>query len=581
MPGFLSKFAAMVKKYPLSSLFILILLVSFVWQLNWRNQHFQECDSAVPFDVLTNYPGSTWSYINNFNLPGKILSPTKAARLLNTKFGKKIGQIFWPGQTPADQTAKLAATNPVYLWHNLLFGKITSWRLPYAVQSGFALALGSTYSFAQGFFYGLVNQPHAAFEAFMSNGLVLTVLLFHLSVLVMFFTFLALGLDELPSALASVWALFAISQYEQGFSLGSPVWYTFSAALWLYFCLKYYRRPKFLLIISLVTAVVAWVNYLIVVYWLALMLAVGFQYFGKSGFWKNLWKLLWSQWLAILMIFLSTALFFVPGQGKRGNIMFSSFWMDIYYLFGNFFTWYLHVTWLAVLQFLLGVAAMVIFFHWLYKPSPDQNPALNFFRRLALGFIAALLLFRLTNMLGFAPNRQVLFISPLIFMGAAVALQLTVKKIPVLRRPLAGMFLLLCFAVLGFLAVHARRADVRDVAANIHIGNEVSAVVIRDCSYNLKYKTYNRPVPTFFVEQASFAAGNTYLFLSQTNPALPDISSQKPAGSLTYRLLSQSAVETNAYFMAFTPGMNRFPWTRPNNLYEAEFKVISAAVKTP
>ena len=569
------KFLGFCKQHPITVLLVAVVAASFFYQASFRNKHFQECDSALPFELMAHYPASTWAMVENFNLPGKILSPVKAQKLLNTKIGSAIGNWLWPGQPQASKAAKLSAFNPVYAWHNLVFGRIARLKLPYWLQSGFAMGFGSTYPFAQGVFYSLVNSPVAAYEAFMSHGLILTLLLFHLPVLFIFFVALALGIEELPAALASLWMLFAISQYEQGFGLGSTVWYIFSASVWLYVCFKYYNRPKFLTIISIATAVLAWFNYLIVVYWLALMLAEGFKHLKRPINYKGLLTLAWSQWLAIVMIFASTALFFQPGQGKRGNIMLASLGQDIYYIVGNFFTWYEHVAWLAFLQFALGLVVILIFFYQLYKPSFGENLQLKFFRRLSLGFIVALLFFRLTNMLGFAPNRQVLFISPMIFLAAALALQIILKKIPLFNKPAAALVLVFILSGLGFLSVHARRTDDVDQTAQIAVGSEVKAVVVRDCSYNLIYKTYNRSVPTGFLEDAKLEPGKTYLYLSQTNPFVAAINSYGKAHNLTYQILNQSTKETGSYFLAFTPGMSRFPWTRPNNLYLAEFKVLT------
>jgi len=73
--------------------------------------------------------------------------------------------------------------------------------------------------------------------------------------------------------------------------------------------------------------------------------------------------------------------------------------------------------------------------------------------------------------------------------------------------------------------------------------------------------------------------GQTYLYLSQTTAFEKELELYKDAYNFNVQVLSNYENVNPTYFVAYNPDPKRFPFSRPNSLYETKFKVLSVTKK--
>ena len=206
---------------------LILTCMSLIIHLNNRNNHFQEADSTIVYPALYDFPKFAYQFSSDF------YSPKPGLKIL------KDGYI----------------------------GAVSNLSLPHALKSFFALPFGTTYTAGVGLVYGLVTNASSSYEQFMSNSLIVTILIFHLSIVLLFFILKRSGIKSLAALIVSMLFMFSISLYSYSYSLYGANWNIFSGLLWLAILLISFENKHRTWIISLATGILVFFNYLIVFYW--------------------------------------------------------------------------------------------------------------------------------------------------------------------------------------------------------------------------------------------------------------------------------------------------------------------------
>ncbi|MDP1729062.1 MAG: hypothetical protein Q8L27_02570, partial [archaeon] len=193
------------------------------------------------------------------------------------------------------------APPPLKEIRRFLINTIDNLKLPWAIKSFFALGFGSTLSPGPALFYGLINNSGASFEDFISSNLVLTLAIFHISTILLFFILRKIKIRAPIALLGSLLFLFAISSYSYAYSLYSLIWNVFTSLVWMISWLYLKNQNKSFQKISLLTAALLFFNYFIVFYWAALMMVTVF-YPKKEESEENSFKMFLIMFLIILLI---------------------------------------------------------------------------------------------------------------------------------------------------------------------------------------------------------------------------------------------------------------------------------------
>ncbi len=561
-----------IKSNPITFAVLAIIFASFVYQASFRNRHFQECDSAGVYDLLYTFPqsGLTFYAIAYPNGSG-VISKQQAEKILESKYLQTIVEPILKKYPKEFIVSRLANTGPVQAFRFALISAISSLHLPHFLQSLFALPLSSTYPMASGLLYGLISGPRTDYADFMSRVLFLNILVFHLSVILLYYAGRKLNISEFASGISALLMLFSISLYSSGFSAGSPVWMIFGSMAWLYILVKNISSPNLEKNISLASAVLIFFNYLVGLFWIAFIVSL----FLKTPRPKFLEVIKKQKW-ALIAFVICGILFYPPGQGVRSVLSVGTFFSDFYYTILNFFSWYNQSPQIDMLQFILGLGFLAGIFWLLIKQAKKHAP---FETVMGLIFIIYLILV-MVKLLGFGPIRQMAFLAPPIFLGLSLLFGHISTRPKHIRHGMALKFLALFgLTVLGFAAVRARHAQTTDITPQIVVEKDIEQIGIHDCSVNWIHTNWNSNASVDFINPKQFEPGKTFLYLSQTIPFDTAMVEWQKKWDIDFTLQSSKKIITEAYFMAYNPNFSRFNFTRPNNAHMAKFIINSVQPK--
>lgn len=566
---------------PVLTLFFLILTASLFWHLNFRNQHFQECDSSGVYFLLQDFPKSGLMYATLAYPQGHILSTQNAQRILNIPFIHKLSSSYFAKYSKEEMVSRLSTVNPFALWRYAEITTVSLVHLPYFLQSTFALPLSSTYSAGTGLIYGLTTNKNISYETFMSNILFINILFFHICVTLLVLILKKLKVSDMSSTLAGLLMLFSISMYSQGYSAGSVLWIFGSELGWIYLVLKYAEKEDFLKKVSIISAILIFFNYLIALLWAGLMLVTFYKQFQKSKkILPEIKYLFKSQSIALIFISICAILFYQAGQGNRGNTSINTFFSDLYYIVLNFFSFYTHSQFWNTFQFIFGLGLILVFIFILFKKDFwNQSQALKQFWNLTIGFFAIFFAFTLVGILGFAPVRQLLMLAPFIFIASGITINYLFTLLPIKVQNTFGILIIICLITAGAFSLKIRKIDALDRTANIKLDQDLSLAGVYDCSFNLTERNWHSNIPVDFINPRQFEVGKNYLYLSQTLPFETALKDWQNKYNINLSTLNSNTIITETYFLAHNPNYKAYLFTRPNNLYEVKFKVNSISAK--
>jgi hypothetical protein len=522
------------KNVPL--LFLLLVLGgSFFLHAGWRTQHFQECDSSSVYGAIKDVSGITASI---------------SAKAASAGGGDK------------------GLYDTIKGWRLRIRTSLLTMPLPHAITSALALPFMSTYSFGSGLAYFLLVGGNASYEGFMSGALLITLLLFHTSVFLVYWISCRCGLSKGVSLLASLLMLFSISMYSYGYHLGSTVWNYSTELIWLAILVRYWQHPKILSRISVTTAILIFFNYLIMLFWLSFLAVKGVQRMKKN---ENIVlavvRLATSQWVAILAIGACAFLFYPPGQGNRVSTSATTFLSDFYYVVLNFFSFYNANRILDVVQFGVGFSLLCGGVWWMLCRRDVKSPAWGF-AKIALALLGVFILAAFGGILGFAPSRHILFLAPVIFMGVAGSLQ------SILKQPKAYVYACAFISIIGFSSLFLRHELVRAAMIPGRILTdlqEVRGLVVQHCSTDTLYRVWPIVALDLSNEINQLQKGE-YIYGSQMMSLDQAALNWRDMGyDVRYAVLENGVAGESAYFTAYSTYADRLG--PKNQIFFSRFKI--------
>ncbi len=560
-----------------------VILGSFIFQANFRNSHFQECDSAGVFYQLKNFPTSGLNFIAlSYQNSGGLISKDQAHQILNNPKLSKVTEPLYKKYSKDLIAEKLSESSPVATFRYAEISLLGIVPLPYFLRTAFALPLTTTYSPAAGLFYGLITGPNASYQIFMSRVIVLNLLLFHIATALLYLTAKKLQINRWPASITSIFFLFSISLYSSGFSAGSTIWIIFSGILWLYLLAFYLETPDLLKKISVASGILILFNYLIGLFWLSFILIYWLKTLPPepNNKFKNalyaLAKLLWAQKFALSLFMICLICFYPPGQGVRAVSEFSHFASDFYFTILNFFAFNTAPGLWEIVQFIFG--SLLVTWSLCYLV---QNRHKNLFNSTLLGIFSLYLATVIFKILGFGPTRHMLFLAPPLFLTIAILTEMLWGKFSYFLkiRGYIATILFIGLSAIGLVSVNLRHKVALDLTTNIGADTDVNAVGIFDCSYNLLYHNWQPATFVNFINPKNFQEGQTYLYVSQTTEFSSALTEWQKKFIINLEELNSYKKETNAFFTAYNPGFANklFLFSRPNNIYTTKFKINSIA----
>lgn len=520
------------------AIFVVVLAASCVFHLQFRTVHYQEYDSTIVYNLVHDVPAS---YAGSAKVYGSLLGKVAAFRL---------------------RTRDAIVDAP----------------LPQFVRSAFAVPFGSTYSLGAGLFYGVLDGPSVSYDAFMSRAVAMTIILFHLIALCLFLIFRRLRFHPLASLTAAFGFLFAISNYSYGYHLGSTVWNMAVTVAFIWFFVMLKDSSRFLVKISAAATVLVFFSYLIIFWWVAALaqyiVSQRKEIFSSGGeFVRNAWRIIRSQLAMFIALIVTALLLYPPGQGDRLTTSLRALPLNFYYIVLNFVSiWNRNAIFDAVqcvIALFLIVAGVVAF-----GRSKNKSDGARTTQGVVGWFFLFVGLAMAAGVLGFAPDRHILFVAPAVFVALAFGLDVAIRtfRIPASRRvvfPIAALF-----AIVGLSFVVFYSPGVADVTREFRVPSDVGAIVVADSSIRWYDQDFwqnadgvpgvSIPVTTF--DPAKIVSGTTYLYLSERNPF--------PSSTLpNAKIYGEEQFVTDNYFIPYNPNAAQDNFDYPNNLYAAEFRV--------
>lgn len=531
-------------------IFIVVLVASCAFHLQFRTQHYQEWDSSLAYNLVHDIPAS---YAGSAKTYGSLLEKVAEARL-----------------------------------H--VRNAIVSAPLPHFLKSAFATPFGSTYSLGMGLFYGILDGSTVSYSTFMSRAVALTIILFHLVALCLFLIFRRLRLHPLASLTVAFGFLFAVSNYSYGYHLGSTVWNIAVSAAFLWFFIAWKNTPRFLLKISAVSAVLVFFGYLVIFWWVAAIaqyiVSQRKEIFASGrAFALSVWRIAMSQLTMFIALAVTALLLYPPGQGDRLTASFHTLLPNFYYIVLNFVSVWNRSTILNVIQFciaffLIGFG-VVAFGNFRDRDNPKdvyEDMRGRNLARTTQGLVGWFFLFTvfamLAGALGFAPDRHILFLAPAVFLALAFGLEALLRtcKFSTSRQVVFPIAVLLGIAGLSLVISYA--PGVADVTREFRVPSETQSIVV----YSSSIRWYGQDfwqnaegaqgvsIPVVAFDPSRIIPGVRYLYVSE-RAAFP--SSTFPGATI----YSTQSFITDNYFIPYNPNAAQDNFDYPNNLYATEFSV--------
>ena len=568
-------------KNALTYVFIVIVFVSFLIHLNFRQSHFQELDSSGVYYVLNNFPTSAMNFISmsymSENL--KIFKTREAAENFFNKeiVDKNLRAVL--GAKYNDKNKELIISE-IYQGKSIFFylraaeilalNKIVH-LLPIPLFTSIVQPLSSTYSPGPGFFYGFMGA-HSSYDDFMKFAGTFQLLIFHLGVLIMFFTVSFLSKNRFTALTVGSLMLFSYSLYSYAHHMGSVTWNIFVPTIFIGLLLYYYNKERedILRRVSIISSWLLLFSYLVPYLWFATITSIvvidknsGISVFNL----EYLKKIVISQKWFLVSSVVCLLLILPPSQGFRGSAeSLVEFIQFFYYGLLNYFYLYGNLTYLSLIEFWVFFTLFVSGLYVGYKKIKGSEKKLIWY------FIVSLLaLYSVSvvfNILSFIPSRHILFLTPVLFIIISFAIDVLYKRL--------DMVLLVLFNVLlisaGFYSVIASQDVTFDQTLHAKVPTYIDSVIVYGENYPLKYRfedSHNAFIKKGNVLLSEQIKPNVrYLYVSQLG-CFEDLLQDAKDEGIHVVLENKKQYVTDQKFIAFDP--SDFVFNSPNNYCQAEF----------
>jgi len=446
---------------------------------------------------------------------------------------------------------------------------------PEPLRRALLLPLASTYSVGPGLFYSAVYAADPEPTAFLDNATLLTLLVFHLSVLGLYAALRGFGVGASAASAASLWFLLTTSLYSFGFHLGSTVWMVAASVVFL-LVLARGAAPRRM---ALTAGLLIFFSYLIILYYAAYLLvdlvqrgrAPPREPIVRRG-WSVVWAMVRDHWLGGVLILLCLALFFQPGQGLRGQ-MYALAEAPVYAL-------YTAINLMGISagegasqaqRYLLLQAGLIVGVlvwgayalrrRWAAGATSKATIAAPLLLALGLVYLG----FCLLGLLAPSPARQILFLAPPLYVLAAFGFDRLASRLPDSRgaqgAALAGVAAL---ALAGFLAQQGRLATMVELRPQLTgryagaVGNAMPFIAHSGLPRLTHSELVSLPRPVLYADTDCDRACLVERFT--TNP---------PSGLRLVSAEPLADLRTPTQFIAFPApiGGRRFAFSRANQLF--------------
>lgn len=432
-------------------LFVVILFISVLFHIHNRNDHFQEIDSSWTYYSLKDFLSASVgiNYAKFFDENGKdnnkLITKNIVTALMDKPYiSNTLKNIFKDQYNKETKEKIIDAIEKISffwyfrLWLSLITYKISNF-LPW-ISDGFKLALTTTYSFGPWLIYWIANYNNSNYDIFMSRNLIITILIFHLGVLLLYLTLLNLRLSKTSALLASLMMLFSISFYSYSYHLWSSIRNASTMLAFFYCVICFYEQDKFYKKISILTAILVFFNYLIIFARWALMLSKLYQSIKTEKTSKYNWSnikdiliityrntinIIKEQKIALIWIITCGILFFNPVATEYLINSIESipwFWkhfIDLYYIILNWTSIYGGNKRINMITFIISFWLILMWYILIFKNRTKHWKWINIFIK---SFIILLFFVFLCKILVFIPTRHILFLAPLVFVPIALAI---------------------------------------------------------------------------------------------------------------------------------------------------------------
>ena len=601
------------------ALFLLLLVLSFINTASFRQDHFQELDSRLSYELMQHDPYSVLRYVSysysasSWSVPDKINSGLKLSeilemtpdsvllRLRNKSFFEAALQRYNDQNLRPESAEEIRlfidqvlekrpnlANLPAHgVYRVLLSNLINSLDLDERVASTIKFPLASTYSPGMGLLYYLVYPEPDTYESFFSGALFVVQFLNHFSVFVLVLLLIKIGVPYFAAIISGLFTLFSISFYSYGFHLGSTVFNLATFSLFFYAVVSLQQSVNYYSRLGIISAVLIYFSYLMAIPIAGLFLSHFVNIFKSVPSDKHLLKkitvsagtLVLKKKGAIILIIMCLLIFFQPGQGIRGPMReFSEIGYYVYYSILNLVAWFneggeniylIQLTFFSIL-ILLGVKTFVARLGVMSSQSQ--------FYLITCATILVYVVLLLMGSLNFAPARHILFLKVFIAFFYAFGLMLAMEKIKFFLGTKFQISAICLIGIVGLLAQHQRFEQVRDPIMDLVIPKEVSRAI---ATHPDAFESYVRlPIRTSSSFSFDENKGHTLVYLSQTihfDEWLANANFSENQRHMIKEIRTVKNIEDKYSFMPFSAGViddGRFSFNRGNGLYATIFRVI-------
>jgi hypothetical protein len=597
------------------SLFLVILVLSFLSTISFRVTHYQELDSRVSYNLLKDDQNLVAKFISGIFFEKDNINSSRSYSKFNLKYiikktpdwilirlkGKSFYEnalLVYNKDRPNPKTAKeirdfidrvftirphIENISSQGIYKILLSELFNYININPMVRKVLNYPLASTYSIGSGIIYSLIYVNSNNYYTFLSISTFLTQLLAHLSILFLFFTLLNLGIPVFYSSLASLFTLFSISLYSYGFHLGSTVYsyFTFSLFFW---CATVFNNKHYFKKLGILAACLVYLNTLMAIP-LAGLLLVNLKVkikSNKNGFLNllsNIKTVIKEQKIGIILFIIFLILFFQTGHGIRGRLVeYSNIPYYAYYSMLNLTVWFNdYGEFINTFQISFFLIITIIGFYVVNKESDFIKSSKNniFFKLINASLIVYLILL-IVGSLNLAPSRHILFLKIFITYYYGFGTYYLFKKYTSFNKKLLKLSIIFLIGILGLFSHQIRFFQMADPLQSFIIPDDVD-LVISPISDGLK-NTIDIPVINARDLNFEDSTDVKILYLSQvTNFEEWLISSKlndKEKNSIVNLKMISNISDKNT-FMPYIPShlAHKFSYNRGNGLYGYTFNI--------
>ncbi len=491
---------------------LFFITISCIWHLNFRNQHFQEIDSECIYFAIKAYP-----ILPNY-----------------------ITENFYP--SPNSKTHQLKK-----FWTNIFDKSYT----PTSLRGMAGVGLGTTYSPLVGFIYGLLYSEKDSLESFNSKALFLTILLFHISLWLLFLILLRCNIKIFVALLCVLLFSFSYTNYNYAYHLGNYGWNTFFFILWIYLFPLYYKK---VFLFSSVTGLLCWGSYFMVPLLGSYIL---YTFFLNRRNNQEILKFVKDHSFSGILLLLLIFSFYPPNQGARlYDSPVSETPTLLYYFLLNSFAQLPREGLVKLIQFIVPLLFLLVGVYFFIKSKVKLLTHSPLFICI-LGYLFFLFLTIFFKRLNFMPSRHFIFLYPLLYILIGVALNKILYK-----KFLQQLFCLLILCV-GIGNLFVQKEDlIKRYSPTSDFRNQLSFKDKKDFVY-FSYRSYDieKIFSNMTIADTCYRLEGT----SFTMERLVEIGQFDSTRLSQYVVTTDSSKITDLYFIAYNPYKHSF--NQPNNVY--------------